>query len=236
MTSAREAPLVSVLIPVFNCARYLGDAIESVRNQTYRPIEVIVVDDGSDDGSGEVAKRYGPFVQYVYQANAGNGAARNRAVSLARGRFFAFLDADDLFSAGKLERQMAAFDTDPGLDVVFGHMREFISPDLEDASAVPLRPAVERAPGYLTSVMLVRREAFDRVGPFSTALKVGVWVDWYARMAEQGLRSLLLPDIVLQRRLHAGNNGIREQESRTQYVRVLKAALDRRRRGQPQES
>jgi GT2 family glycosyltransferase len=77
--------------------------------------------------------------------------------------------------------------------------------------------------------MLIRRESFDRVGPFSESLRVGVTVDWCARAVDAGLKSLMLPDVVLERRLHLTNNGIRERASKSQYAHVLKAALDRRR-------
>ena len=77
--------------------------------------------------------------------------------------------------------------------------------------------------------MLVRRESFLRVGPFSTALRVGVGVDWYARAVELPLKMSMLPQVVLERRLHTQNNGLRERDSRAQYLHVLKASLDRRR-------
>lgn len=221
--------LVSVIITVYNCARYLGEAIESVRQQTYRPLELIVVDDGSDDGSGEIAQRHQPFVRYVYQPRGGIGAARNRAVGLAQGVYFAFLDADDRFPPDRLERQMAAFDQDPTLEAVFGYVQEFLSPDLDRTAKVRLRPAAERPGTNFPGAMLIRRDAFLLVGLFSTALKIGVGLDWGARVSERHLRSLLLPWVVQERRLHGENTGIRERESRAHYAQALKAALDRRR-------
>jgi glycosyltransferase involved in cell wall biosynthesis len=222
-------PLVSVLITVYNAAPYLGEAIDSALAQTYQPVQVVVVDDGSDDGSAEVARRYGRSLLYDYQARGGIGAARNRAVELARGSFFTFLDADDRFPPDKLTLQMAAFDCDPELEVVYGHVREFVSPDLDQASAGRIRPAVERSPSHLSGVMLIRRDAVLRVGPFATGLKVGTGVQWYARSLEHQLKTTILPQVLLERRLHLQNNGLREADSRIQYVHILKAALDRRR-------
>jgi len=228
MTSSAR-PLVSVIVTVYNAVSYLGEAIESVFAQTYEPVELIVVDDGSDDGSGEIAKRFEPALRYERQERAGIGAARNRAVELARGEYLAFLDADDRFVADKLERQLAAFDRRPDLDMVFGHMSEFLSPDLDPALAARIRPPVTNAPWRMTNLMLVKRESFARVGPFSTTLRVGVGVDWYARAVDAGLHEEIVPAVVLERRLHATNNGIRERESRPQYLRVLKEHMDRRR-------
>lgn len=222
-------PPISVMIGVYNGAAYLAEAIESVLGQTYRPLELIVVDDGSDDGSGDVAGRF-PEVHCVRQERGGNGAARNTAVRRATSDFFAFLDADDRFAPGKLERQMAALRADPELDMVFGHVREFVSPELGDEVRRSIRaPAPEPLPWTAPNLMLIRRASFERVGPFSETLRVGVTVDWFARASEQGLRSLVLPEVVLERRLHTENNGLRERDSRSQYLQVIRDAMQRRR-------
>ncbi len=99
-------PLVSVIIPTFNRAGVVTRAIDSVLGQTYRPVEVIVVDDGSTDATPEVLKSYGNAIVSVVQDNAGPSAARNRGVRESRGDLIAFLDSDDLWLASKLERQV----------------------------------------------------------------------------------------------------------------------------------
>lgn len=222
-------PLISVMIGVYNAERYLGEAIQSVLDQTYEPTELIVVDDGSTDASAEVARSFGHAVRYTRQERGGNGAARNHAVELARGEHFAFLDADDRFLPLKLEQQMEVLSGDAVVDVVFGHVREFISPDLDEESGARLRRPAENAPWMAPNLMLIRRAAFERVGPFSTELRVGVTVDWYARALEAKLEMAVVPEVVLERRLHADNNGLREHDARSQYLHVLKASLDRRR-------
>jgi glycosyltransferase involved in cell wall biosynthesis len=222
-------PPISVMIGVFNAAPYLGEAIESVLAQDYEPIELIVVDDGSTDGSGDVAGGF-PGVRVYRQENAGNGAARNRAVEEATGAFYAFLDADDRFTAGKLSLQKAALDADPEIDMVFGHVREFLSPGLDLEARKAIRPpAPEPMPWTAPNLMLIRRESFHRVGPFTTAVRVGVTVDWFARASETGLRYAILPEVVLERRLHTQNNGLRERASRSQYLEVIRQAMERRR-------
>jgi glycosyltransferase involved in cell wall biosynthesis len=222
-------PLISVMIGVYNAEPYLAEAIESVLAQDYVPLELIVVDDGSNDGSAEVAKSF-PQVNYFFQENAGNGAARNRAVEAATGDLFAFVDADDRFTPGKLTLQKAALDADPALDMVFGHVREFLSPELDEETRSALRPpAPEPMPWTAPNLMLIRRESFLRVGPFSTTFRVGVTVDWFARASEAGLRYAVLPEVVLERRLHTQNNGLRERGARSQYLDVIRAAMERRR-------
>jgi glycosyltransferase involved in cell wall biosynthesis len=230
LTAGDRDGLVSVMIGVYNAAPYLAEAIESVLAQTYRPLELIVVDDGSTDGSGEIARSYGEVVRYEYQTNAGNGAARNRAVQLASGGLLAFLDADDRFVPDKLDRQHEILESRPDTDMVFGHVREFVSPELSVEERESIRaPAPGPAPWTAPNLMLIRRESFQRVGPFSETLKVGVTIDWYARAIEYGLHGVMLPDVVLERRLHLANNGLREREARHQYLHVLKSSLDRRR-------
>jgi len=222
-------PLLSVMIGAYNAAPYLGEAIESVLAQDYEPVELIVVDDGSTDCTAEVARSFAD-VTVVSQENGGNGAARNRAVENASGELYAFLDADDRFTPGKLRLQKDALDADPGLDMVFGHVREFLSPELDEETRASLRPpAAEPMPWTAPNLMLIRRDSFHRVGPFTTAVRVGVTVDWFARAQEAGLRHTILPEVVLERRLHTQNNGLRESASRSQYLEVIRQAMERRR-------
>ena len=227
--TAGNERLVTVMITVFDGAAYLAEAIESVLAQTYPAVELIVLDDGSTDASGDIARSFGSALRYERQENAGMGAARNSAVELAAGHYLSFLDSDDRFRPDKIERQVEILDADPSVDMVFGHMTEFVSPDVDATSAALLREPVHDLPWRTPNLMLVRREAYERVGPFSTTLRVGIGVDWYARATEQGLKESVPPHIVLERRLHADNNGIRQRDARLQYLSVLKASLDRKR-------
>ena len=220
---------VTVMIGAYNAARYVAEAIDSVLAQTHPVAQLVVVDDGSTDNTGAVAESYGPPVLAIRQENGGMAASRNRAIQEATGDFFAFLDADDRFRPDKLERQLAVFRDDPELDVVYGHVTEFVSPELDPAALELLRPPQDDAPWPTPNLMLVRRESFFRVGLFSTELEVGIGVDWHARSIEAGLQSALPPVVVLERRLHAENNGIRQRQLKPQYLHVLKASLDRRR-------
>lgn len=221
--------LVSVIIPVYNSEKYITKAINSVLAQVYEPLEIIVIDDGSTDRSAQVIKSFDPPVQYHHQPNSGAGAARNWGVELARGDFLAFLDADDLWADNKLARQMQAFEDDPGLDMVFGHIQQFHSPELPNEVKQQIKIPAEIVPGQHVGTMLIKREAFQRVGPFRTDWEIGEFIDWYARAEELGLKSLMLPEVVMKRRLHKASQGTYKRQHQKEYVRVLKAALDRRR-------
>lgn len=221
---------ISAIIPVYNSARYLAEAIESVLAQTHPADEVIVVDDGSTDDSAKIVERFLPAVQYHWQKNSGPSVARNQGVALAHGEYLAFLDADDLWTKDKLMLQLTAFATDPTLDMVFGHVSQFYSPELDEESKKRIKIPSETMRGLHPGVMLLKHAAFLRVGPFRTDVQLGEFIDWHARAMEVGLTSLLLPDVVMKRRIHLTSLGTRQREARGDYVRVLKAALERRRK------
>lgn len=225
-----HSQLVSVILPVYNGARYLSEAIESALAQTYRPIEVIVIDDGSTDHSAEVAQGYTPRVRSASQMHSGVAAALNHGIALAQGSWLAFLDADDLWTTTKLTLQMNAINRDTKLDLVFGHVEQFTSPELDDATKRKLYCPPQAFAGYCKGTMLASREALERIGPFDLRWQVGDFIDWYAKALEQGLRHRLLPDILMRRRLHDTNLGIRARNSQSDFVHILKASLDRRRK------
>ena len=226
-----EGPLVSVIIPVYNYERYLAEAVESVLGQTYQHLDVIIVDDGSTDRSAEVAKSFaGRGVRYCHQDNAGIGPARNSGVELAQGAFLAFLDADDRWPEEKLELQLKAFNNDPTLEMVFGQAVQLQNDTAWELGVRDDKPdPTTMVPGIVAGTMLIKRAAYVRVGKFQAEWKVGEFIDWYARAVELHIRSLVLPDLLLWRRIHDSNQGVRERHSVSDYARVLKASLDRRR-------
>ncbi len=222
------SPLISVIVPVYNGRRYLDAALASVQAQTHRPLEVIVVDDGSTDDSAAIAAAY-PGARIVSQPNQGTAAARNHGVRLARGDCLAFLDQDDVWTRDKLAWQAAALAARPDLDMVFGQVRQFFSPDWDAADRPGLYCPSEPLTGYLPSALLVRRAAFLAVGPFDTVWRMGEWAEWFTRARDHGLREWVVPHVVAWRRLHAGNKGLLDGAARGEYARLLKASLDRRR-------
>jgi glycosyltransferase involved in cell wall biosynthesis len=221
--------LISVVIPVYNCERYLAEAIKSVLAQTHPPEDIVVIDDGSTDSSAQIVARFSPKVQYHWQPNGGVGAARNRGVELARGNFLAFLDADDLWVEDKLARQISAFANEPTLEAVFGQVQQFHSPELGETFKERVTIPIDISRGQHAGAMLITRAAFLRVGWFRTDIQLGEFVDWYARVIELGLKRIMLPEVVMKRRIHETNLGTRHRDARGDYMRVLKASLDRRR-------
>ena len=224
-----QGPLVSVIMPAYNAAAYIAEAIESVLHQTWQPVEVIVVDDGSTDETSGAARRYVPPIRLFDQRHAGIGASRNRALKEARGEYLAMLDADDYWPPEKLERQMAVLASQPDVDFVFGAVSQFVSPELSSDEEEGRRPSAACRPGLSSGTCLGRRTAFAHVGSFRADLKVGECVDWWARAAELGVRSVVLPEVMLYRRVHRNNTVTRERAAQSDYVRVVREALARRR-------
>lgn len=182
----------SVIIPTYNSAAWVGDAIESVLRQTAAPREVIVVDDGSADDTAAVVRRMGPLARYVRQDNAGPAAARNRGASLARGDWLAFLDADDLWLPEKLERQLAAAERDAA-DAAFcamiqhGPAGQRLVRYAGGTARCDLLPAMMRT-NVLSgggSTLLVRRRTFTALGGFDGSVGGSEDRDLFIRLVDQ---------------------------------------------------
>jgi glycosyltransferase involved in cell wall biosynthesis len=229
--------LISCIVPVFNGERYLAETLDSIIAQTYRPLEIIVVDDGSTDGTVSIIERYGSPVRYLEQPNSGAPAARNRGLWAAKGEFISFLDADDLWPAEKLRLQMERFEARPELDICVGHLQSFWIPELRrEAERFRDHPLAQPQPGYVTTTLLARRALFDEVGGFKDTLRVGDPMDWFLRAGEYGAVMELLPEVLSYRRMHHANiswesssTGEMTEEMRSSILRVIKDSLDRRR-------
>lgn len=224
-------PLVSCIIPVYNGQRFLAEALDSIFAQTYRPIEVIVVDDGSTDGTARIVEGYPKSVVYIHQTNQGSPRARNRGIQEATGGFLAFLDADDLWCTQKLSAQMTRFESRAELEFCVGHIQNFWMPEVADEKAqLGDHPKTQALPAYITGALLAKRATFERVGFFSSELDHGDSLDWFLRAREKGVVGELIADVLVNRRMHTGNiSRLRRQKSRNEFLRILKLSLDKRR-------
>lgn len=205
--------LISVIIPSYNAADYLGEAIDSVIAQNYDNLELIVVDDGSTDETREVVSRYSDKLQYIFQENGGIGAARNTGVKASSGGLLAFLDADDIWVSDKLALQLAAFAATPNIDVVYGHARQFYSPEVSDDFKRKKGFAKEVMPATLSTAMLIKRSSFLNVGYYEE----GKWIvdqNWYMQSQELGTKQVVLDDIVYLRRIHENNHSIKHADKK----------------------
>jgi glycosyltransferase involved in cell wall biosynthesis len=227
--------LVSCIVPVFNGERFLAEAIESILGQSYRTLEVIVVDDGSTDDTASIVAGFGDAVTYVHQENAGPAAARNRGIREAHGEFVAFLDSDDLWHADKLERQLARFRERPELDYSVTLIQNFWEEEVRDEAVRLEDHARSRpVPGYVTDTLVVRRELLDRTGGLDESRGHGDAADWFARAEAAGAVGEVVQEVLTRRRLHSGNRSrLQASASRDEFLRLLKERLDRRRGSAP---
>jgi glycosyltransferase involved in cell wall biosynthesis len=235
-------PLVSTILPVFNCERFIGAALDSVLAQSHPRVEIIVVDDGSSDASAAVAEERG--VRVLRREHAGVSAARNAGIAAAGGELVAFLDADDLWPADRLEHQVAYFRDRPDTQILMGYSRMFLEPGeqhpewlteqwIASLRTVPI-DGVDPAPGMSGAVqspltMMVRAELFDAVGGFDTSYAIGEDIEWLMRATDAGYPHEVLDRVVTLYRLHATNTVYRTWEMERAHFRVVRSSIARKR-------
>lgn len=198
---------VSAIIPVYNQAAFFPDAIESVLTENVS--EIIVVDDGSEDGVGRYRSQYP--CRWIRQPNKGAAAARNRGIEKAEGEFIAFIDADDQWFRGRLQLLLNEIE---GADVVVGYV--------EEPTGVCLLPSFGAA--------LFRKSAFDQVGLIDESLRYSEDQDWFLRARESGIRIKTVAAVTLIRRVHEASSTHNLSWNELEIHRVIKMSLDRRRK------
>jgi glycosyltransferase involved in cell wall biosynthesis len=220
---------ISVIIPCYNGAAFVADAIRSVLAQQLVAREIIVVDDGSTDGSAAEVEEFGKAVRLLRGPHRGIAAARNHGLAAAEGELIAWLDADDLWEPQALRVLAEALAADRSLAGVYGMVEQFSTDDVAERRQVPSdRTAARRA-----GTMLLRRSACALVGGFDEELTLGEMIDWISRAEGVGLRLAPVERLVLRRRIHDGNTTILRRSAQTDYLRLLHSGLRRKaRRGE----
>lgn len=221
-------PLVTVIIPIYNAKRYIREAIESILSQTYAPLEIIAIEDGSSESSEHIVAEY-PQVTYLLQPRSGHAAARNRGIALARGHYISFLDADDVYTPDKLSQQVTYLASHPEDIIVAGLTHEFNDPGI--TTPVWMREAGQRTShrGASPSTWLVRRSAFDLVGRFNETFWTMCDTDWLLRMKRAGYRLPFIDQVVLHKRNHTHNQSAHSTSAaRATYHRDLIRLFRRR--------
>ncbi|MEZ5651324.1 MAG: glycosyltransferase [Burkholderiaceae bacterium] len=228
-----HTPLISVVMPVYNGAATIVESIQSALDQTLTPIEIIVVDDGSQDDTLARIERFGELVRVLRQDRGGNASARNLGLNEARGDWIAVLDADDIWAPNKLERQIRHCQD---ADVIYSVTRNF-----GDCSAVgeithltdlrrpddPLRSLM--LDNFIThSSVLVRRDALLAVDGYDAALRTACDWDLWLRLAHAGYRFRGVPEVLVYYRWDQGTTSRRNHGLNTRNrLRVVKRAVVR---------
>jgi glycosyltransferase involved in cell wall biosynthesis len=202
-----KPPLVSVIMAAYNMERFIGDAVQSILDQSYRDWELLVVDDGSTDGTGKVVQAFtDPRIHYYWQENAGRSRARNRAIRLAEGKYLAPMDADDLSPSSRLAEEAAFLESHPDVAVVSGRVLSFWQGrPLSEVQQFPETPdAIRRRfeAGMMAAChggSMLRRQALAEVGLYCEDCRTAEDLDLFLRISERH-RFAWLPSVVLHYR------------------------------------
>lgn len=219
-------PSVSVVVPVFNGALFVAQAIQAILLQDYAPIEVVVVDDGSTDETPRVVAAYP--VRYVRQDNAGPSAARNRGLAEATGDFLTFCDYDDVYHRTKISSQVRHLLDNPETACVLVHHRTFVEPGTEPPAWMAKDDAGVQSP-------MIRRSVLERVGGYNPAYRMSETMEWLGRMKAAGLAVDVLAEALVDRRLHGSNVSYQRQGLQQGLLRSLRDRVqDKRGAGRSQ--
>lgn len=224
--------LVSVVLPVRNGARFVSEAVASVLAQDWRPLELIVVEGGSTDGTTEILSALAtPDVRVIAQDGRGIPQAWNQGIREARGEYVAFISADDQWTPGKLSRQLEVMRADPALLYSLGHFRYLLQP------GVPIPATFNRSlldrdlVGRIMETLVARRSAFAQIGLLDETYATAHDVDWYARASEQQAPHAVLNDVLLIKRMHDDNASATAATNTPQLFDALRKSIARRRAG-----
>ena len=224
-----EAPLVSVVIPIYNGERFVAEAVDSILAQHYPALEIIVIDDGSTDDTEAAVRRLPCEVHYFKQENLGPAAARNRGIRDAAGDYVAFLDVDDLWPPHMLTTLMEELIRDPELDLVRGYSQ--VMEYEPDSGRYEYRGNPKESFPYSIATAVFRKRVFDRVGWFDKTLLYGEDTDWFNRAHELQVPMKRVEAVTLHVRRHGQNMTHEKTLVELNMLRVLKKTLDRRRTG-----
>jgi glycosyltransferase involved in cell wall biosynthesis len=215
-----------VVIPAFNAAATIGEALKSVLAQTVKPQVIVVVDDGSTDDTVAVINAMMLPVTVLRQENAGPGSATTRGFAALTTPFVATLDADDLWLPDKIEKQLAFLDSHPDTGGVFTHWRTF-----RGDSSGPLDAAI--VPGWARTTMMMRRHVVETVGAVvDPPGGRGEMIDWIARVREAGFALAMMDEVLALRRIRSGSLSYGRDPMRDRgYLEVVRLAMQRRAQG-----
>jgi glycosyltransferase involved in cell wall biosynthesis len=218
---------VSAIVPVYNGEDFLAEAIACIQKQAYEPLEIIVVDDGSTDGTAEIARQFDRCIRYIYQSHRNPATARNLGVKVASGNIIAFLDADDLWTENKLETQVSYLAANPSVEIVQGLTQEMQLLPGVDGNSLKFEKSSEP---YLVSSLasaIYRRSVFDKIGVLDENLVYGEDIDWFLRARDNSISKVVLPQVSLFYRKHQNNMTRGKSLVELGFLQVFKKRLDR---------
>jgi len=222
-----EELFVSVVIVVKNGQRYLATAIDSVLAQTYEAYEIIVVDGRSSDDTERIARGY-EHVRYLQQPGQGIADAYNTGIDEARGNLIAFLSHDDLWLPNKLSRQVDCLARQPETQYTVTHFKYFLEPGCAFPPGFKRNLLGKPLLGRIMETLVARKQLFDRIGKLNDEFSVANDVDWYARAKDYAVPMVIIPEVLLLKRVHDTNLTFTGANNR-ELLGLLKQSIQRQR-------
>ena len=221
-----QQPSISVIMIVRNGERHIAEALASIRLSKVTPLEVLVLDGGSTDRTREIAGAF-EEVTVVPQASIGIANAYNEAIGRARGDVLAFLSADDRWLPRKLDRHLEALAPRPDLLATVSLVEHFLDGDAPANFRLDL--LARAVPGFLMEALVARRAAFERVGPFDASFSTAEDTDWFARARDLGVEIELIPEVLVEKRVHGTNSSLNDPLGQRNRLRAIRASITRKR-------
>jgi glycosyltransferase involved in cell wall biosynthesis len=223
-----KPPLVSIIIPVFNGEKYIGEAIESILLDDYPSKEIIVVNDGSTDHTAKIISAFDDL-KIINQQNLGVSNARNAGIRFASGEFINYLDADDIWVPGRLANCLNFFDENPETDFVLGLQQMFLEKGAVKPPTIKQEWLENFTEASNNGVIMVRKTCYQKVGLFNTSLKNGEDTEWLLRARDAGLISARVPFVFIKRRIHDTNLTVSQSaEYKKMLFKIMRESVQRK--------
>jgi glycosyltransferase involved in cell wall biosynthesis len=222
----------SVIVVVRNGARFLAEALDSIRQSTVAPAEILVVDGGSTDGTFEIVCAR-PQLTLVRQRSRGIANAYNEAIERAASDVVAFLSHDDLWLPNKLERHLTLMSEQPELLYTTSLVQHFLEPGCTPPPGFRREMLDAPVHGVIMEALVARKAAFAAAGPFDPRFPVGEDTDWFARAVDAGLATAVIPEVLVRKRVHTTNASLNEANLNAHLLTALRGSVARKRATQP---
>jgi glycosyltransferase involved in cell wall biosynthesis len=219
-------PTVSVILAVKNGERFIALAINSVLASNKQPLEIIVVDGDSVDGTEGIAKSF-PTVRFVKQVNRGIADAYNLGIESSRGEFIAFISHDDIWEPHKLNTQIEYMVHHPLIQYTVAKVKHFLEPGQPIPPGFRKELLERECVGYIMETLVARKSLFDLIGNFDTWYSVAEDVDWFARAKDQRIPMAIIPEVLVRKRVHASNASLNARDNDRQLLRAMRQSIKR---------